>query len=517
MPASRPFSTLISAAPIVLAALLFSPTTPALAQDDLPLVRWSDNDRSTGETVDGALTLALEIVEGRWHFLGEEKPGVPIYAFAEAGEGPTNPGPMIRVLEGTRIDVAVTSRVDVPVTVHGLSARRVAEMDTLVVPPGETVRTTFVADAEGTWYYWGTTGDHAFDRDEEDSQLNGALIVDPPGGGPTEDEEVLLLSFWADPIEGEDGDLDYFANENFFINGRPWPLTERLAYDLGDTVRFRVINAIYFPHPMHLHGFFFDVEAKGDNRQDRIYWPGERRKAVTELFDSGETAKLAFVVDRPGGWIYHCHISYHVVPAVAVGQFATGETRDHDLLYGHHGGDPNAHVVEGMGGLLMAMRVRPPEGWEPNEPRRVAHRLIVQSDSIASERRRYAFVLADGDREPPPDSLPWPGSTIVAWKGEPTSVTVVNRLDEPTQVHWHGLEIDSYYDGVTGVGGHEGSLTPAIMPGDSFEMRITPPRPGSYMYHTHTSATSASSPPASTARSWCSTRARSGTQRRTAW
>ena len=29
--------------------------------------------------------------------------------------------------------------------------------------------------------------------------------------------------------------------------------------------------------------------------------------------------------------------------------------------------------------------------------------------------------------------------------------------------------------------------TPAIMPGDSFEVRYTPPRPGSFMYHTHMS------------------------------
>jgi FtsP/CotA-like multicopper oxidase with cupredoxin domain len=52
-------------------------------------------------------------------------------------------------------------------------------------------------------------------------------------------------------------------------------------------------------------------------------------------------------------------------------------------------------------------------------------------------------------------------------------------------VHWHGLEIESYFDGVAGVGGYPNRLTPAIPPNDSFEMRITPPRAGSFMYHTH--------------------------------
>ena len=105
----------------------------------------------------------------------------------------------------------------------------------------------------------------------------------------------------------------------------------------------------------------------------------------------------------------------------------------------------------------------------------------------APDRRRFAYVLQEGEREPAPDSVRLPGSPIITWKGEPTSVTVINRTAEPTQVHWHGLEIESYFDGVTGVGGYPGRLTPTIMPGDSFEIRITPPRAGSFMYHTHVS------------------------------
>jgi FtsP/CotA-like multicopper oxidase with cupredoxin domain len=62
---------------------------------------------------------------------------------------------------------------------------------------------------------------------------------------------------------------------------------------------------------------------------------------------------------------------------------------------------------------------------------------------------------------------------------------VVNRTPEPSAVHWHGLELDSYFDGVVGVGGVPSMITPPVMPGDSFEVRITPPRAGSFMYHTH--------------------------------
>ncbi|HSB54054.1 MAG TPA: multicopper oxidase domain-containing protein, partial [Gemmatimonadales bacterium] len=77
------------------------------------------------------------------------------------------------------------------------------------------------------------------------------------------------------------------------------------------------------------------------------------------------------------------------------------------------------------------------------------------------------------------------GSTIVLHQGEPTLIWVINRSVEPTAIHWHGMELESPYDGVVGVGGYDGSPTPTIMPGDSFEVRMTPPRAGTFMYHTH--------------------------------
>ena len=52
---------------------------------------------------------------------------------------------------------------------------------------------------------------------------------------------------------------------------------------------------------------------------------------------------------------------------------------------------------------------------------------------------------------------------------EPVSVMVVNALPEPTAVHWHGIEPESYYDGVAGFSGSGGRRSPAIAPRDSFE------------------------------------------------
>ncbi len=76
------------------------------------------------------------------------------------------------------------------------------------------------------------------------------------------------------------------------------------------------------------------------------------------------------------------------------------------------------------------------------------------------------------------------GPPIVVTRGEPTEITVVNHLDEPTTIHWHGIELDSYYDGVVG-GGAGNQITPAIQPGASSIARFTPSRAGTFIYHTH--------------------------------
>jgi manganese oxidase len=65
------------------------------------------------------------------------------------------------------------------------------------------------------------------------------------------------------------------------------------------------------------------------------------------------------------------------------------------------------------------------------------------------------------------------------------SITVDNQLPEPTSVHWHGIELESYYDGVAGFAGQGKRLAPAIAPGKTFEARFTPRRSGTFIYHTH--------------------------------
>jgi manganese oxidase len=457
-----------------------APQLTAIDEDRIVL---NDNVDRAGTLRAGELTLELEVREGRWYLLGEDSEPGRALAFGEAGRPLQIPAPMIRVPVGTAVRVLVRNPLDATLVVHGLSARRQAGLDSLVVPPGGSSEARFSADAVGTYYYWATTTGLALNRRIfEDSHLSGALIVDPPGGSPP--DRVLMLGEWTGE-RLEDGSPD-FDQLLLTINGRPWPHTERMRYHLGDSIRWRVINVSPGVHPMHLHGFHFRVDARGDLERDTIFWPAQRRLAVTERLLPGETVSLVWSPDRPGAWLFHCHLIWHVTPNARLGaQRLSAEQREHELLVGHAHHDPHNHVQHGMGGLMMVANVVAPDGWTLNEPAQRRLRLFVQSDSMPGQPRRFSYVLQRDEREPAADSVLVPGSPIVLRKGEPASIMVINRSTEPTQIHWHGLELQNYFDGVVGLGGHPGMPTPAIMPGDSFEVRVTPPRAGSFMYHTH--------------------------------
>lgn len=76
-------------------------------------------------------------------------------------------------------------------------------------------------------------------------------------------------------------------------------------------------------------------------------------------------------------------------------------------------------------------------------------------------------------------SLPAP---VLYWtEGENVVVHVTNHMDEPTSVHWHGIELPAYMDGVKDFSGY-----PGISPGQTFTYQFTVKQNGTYWYHAHT-------------------------------
>jgi FtsP/CotA-like multicopper oxidase with cupredoxin domain len=111
--------------------------------------------------------------------------------------------------------------------------------------------------------------------------------------------------------------------------------------------------------------------------------------------------------------------------------------------------------------------------------------VVERAAGTAGDVAPAGFILTEGTSAPSPGTPAVPGPPIVLRRNEPVEITLVNRLPEATAIHWHGMELDSYYDGVHGFSGLDRRVTPMIAPGGSFVVRLTPPRAGTFIYHTH--------------------------------
>jgi len=135
---------------------------------------------------------------------------------------------------------------------------------------------------------------------------------------------------------------------------------------------------------------------------------------------------------------------------------------------------------------VVGIRVKPSgsRAVGTRQPRPI--RLLIRSRTgVYGENPGYAYVLGGSPEEEEPDRLPLPGPALVLEKGHPVAINVVNHSHEPAAVHWHGIELESYPDGVPGWSGEGDRILPSILPGDSLTVRFTPPRAGTFMYHSH--------------------------------
>jgi multicopper oxidase len=72
-----------------------------------------------------------------------------------------------------------------------------------------------------------------------------------------------------------------------------------------------------------------------------------------------------------------------------------------------------------------------------------------------------------------------PGPLVRASVGDELAVTVRNRLNRTTSVHWHGIALRNDMDGAP-------PATPDINAGSEFTYRFSVPHPGTYWAHPHT-------------------------------
>lgn len=91
---------------------------------------------------------------------------------------------------------------------------------------------------------------------------------------------------------------DFRINDSVHVNDKPVMVGELQIWEVSNTSRM--------DHPFHLHGFFFQVIEENGKAPAYKAW-----KDTVNLTPKS-TIKIAWMPDnRPGTWMYHCHIIEH--------------------------------------------------------------------------------------------------------------------------------------------------------------------------------------------------------------
>lgn len=450
-------------------ALMIGMTSSSAQQ--LPRIEANQNHAPAGVLRDGVLTIQLEIAKGQWHPQAEDGVSLSVYALGEKGHALENPGPLIRVPQGTEIRASIHNALPVSIAMHGF-ADAGADIAPLNLAPGTMEQIAFKASTPGLYAYWGASeNEDLMHRHGIDAELTGAVVVDPPGTNSK--DEIFVLEMISETAGA--GSRETLAT----INGKSWPYTQHFQYSVGEPVHWRWINATNEPHALHLHGFYFRVDSSRAAGRVENYSGDSRPMVVTQRISIGGAFDMSWSPERAGQWLFHCHMLQHMTPPIVPllpGLSVTGAQSE-----------GQQHAMEeaaGMGQLVLGITVHDPKN-EPTPEWHAKRKLQL----VIKEREglpRYELQLRGDIQNQANTTAPGLiGPPIVLTRNEPTEIEVLNRLPEPTSIHWHGIELESYYDGVAGWSGSGTNTAPPIAPGGSFVARLAPPRAGTFIYHTH--------------------------------
>jgi FtsP/CotA-like multicopper oxidase with cupredoxin domain len=91
--------------------------------------------------------------------------------------------------------------------------------------------------------------------------------------------------------------IDFLVNNEMHAHDRP--------VKKGELQIWEVRNTSLMDHPFHLHGFFFQVLQINGRQPEVLAWKD------TVNLPPRSSVKIAWMPDREGEWMYHCHILEH--------------------------------------------------------------------------------------------------------------------------------------------------------------------------------------------------------------
>jgi len=243
----------------------------------------------------------------------ETSPGNFVDAMAFNGQ---IPGPEIRVHQGDHIRVVVNNQMDQPTVVHfhGMTVPNKDDgvpyiTQDAIMPGGYYVYDFTVKDPPGMYVYHS----HFNSTQQVGEGLYGALLVEPKGGRWSYPSVRMdratgqITGYGAAPrisVESTlflgDGPLGYV------LNAKSFPATSPIVAKRGQWVLIHMANDGSMLHPMHLHGYHFEVVAQDGFPLKDPYM------ADTLVVAPGQRFDVLVHAIYPGVWAFHCHILPHV-------------------------------------------------------------------------------------------------------------------------------------------------------------------------------------------------------------
>jgi FtsP/CotA-like multicopper oxidase with cupredoxin domain len=224
----------------------------------------------------------------------EVLPGIEFPAWTYNGR---LPGPTLRATEGDRLRIHFSNATGHPHSMH-FHGIHPAMMDGVpgtpgMINPGERFTYEFDAEPFGLHLYHC----HAFPLARHIAKgLYGTFIVDPPGGRPPADREMVMV------MHGFDVDFDD-ANDFYAVNGIPFHYQQHpIEIRTGELVRVYLVNILEFDlvNSFHLHANFFHYYPTGTSLQ-----PLEFTDTIMQT--QAQRGILEFSYKYPGLYMFHAH------------------------------------------------------------------------------------------------------------------------------------------------------------------------------------------------------------------
>ncbi|MEQ1760265.1 MAG: multicopper oxidase family protein [Vicinamibacterales bacterium] len=192
------------------------------------------------------------------------------------------------------------------------------EIENLLLSPGERMDVFYTPiEAPGTEI---SIANRLFDRGygSTEARMGEDLITFALSAAPAPAVAVALPTFTraieplsqagATPVAIEFGVEQNQSDRSFLytINGKSLEKIPMVKATVGETQIWTVTNATPWSHPLHIHGFFFQVLDKAGNPVRPMQW----KDTVSVPFKDSVKVIVRYD-DRPGSWMYHCHILDH--------------------------------------------------------------------------------------------------------------------------------------------------------------------------------------------------------------